>query len=198
MYQELVLLFLLPLISATPYPQRAPRHEKRALTFRTFDEMTIANGPAGNAAAEALAQWSQGIDLTNLAGISASDLNILSVRPSLSHSFKNRRLIYQKKKKQIERLNAENAETEAFVPALDAATGAAATALQCGLIKNKLLKLTGLGIIDNITIAQGTGDVAGAQSNLATVQDDLATNIALDQAAAGTTCQGVEFTGQTP
>lgn len=38
---------------------------------------------------------------------------------------------------------AENAETELFNPAIDAASGAEADALQVGKIKNKVLKLTG-------------------------------------------------------
>ena len=38
---------------------------------------------------------------------------------------------------------AESAETDQFNPAIDAASGAAATALQNGKIKNKVLKLTG-------------------------------------------------------
>ena len=38
---------------------------------------------------------------------------------------------------------AESAETDDFNPAIDAASGSAATALQNGKIKNKVLKLTG-------------------------------------------------------
>ena len=38
---------------------------------------------------------------------------------------------------------AESAETDQFDPQIDAASGAEATALQNGKIKNKVLKLTG-------------------------------------------------------
>lgn len=76
--------------------------------------MSISSGPAGNAAAEAQTVWGAGIDLSDMAGITAADLEVLSV----------------------ERGNAEMAETAAFDPAIDAAGGAdAATALQCGKIK---------------------------------------------------------------
>ena len=59
------------------------------------------------------------IDTSNLAGVSASDLEIIG------------------KASQI----GESAETSAFDPAIDAAGGAdVATALQNGKIKNKVLK----------------------------------------------------------
>jgi len=75
--------------------------------------MSISAGPAGNAEAEAQAIWTAGIDLSDLTAVAAADLAILKV----------------------ERENAENAETEAFNPAIEAASGAAAEALQCGKIK---------------------------------------------------------------
>jgi hypothetical protein len=48
---------------------------------------------------------------------------------------------------------AEDAETEEFNPAIDAADGAEADALQVGKIKNKVLKLTGLVQVLNIQVS---------------------------------------------
>ena len=47
---------------------------------------------------------------------------------------------------------AEAAETDEFNPAIDAATGADADALQVGKIKNKVLKLTGEVQVLNIKV----------------------------------------------
>lgn len=49
---------------------------------------------------------------------------------------------------------AEAAETDEFNPAIDAASGAAADALQNGKIKNKVLKLTGEVQVLKIKLAQ--------------------------------------------
>ena len=47
---------------------------------------------------------------------------------------------------------AEDAETEQFNPAIDAASGSEADALQVGKIKNKVLKLTGEVQVLNIKV----------------------------------------------
>lgn len=78
--------------------------------------MSISDGPAGNAGAEAEAVWTAGLDLSDLSRVSDEDLEILKVQ----------------------RENAEKAETQAFNPAIDAAGGTkteAGKALQCGKIK---------------------------------------------------------------
>lgn len=144
--------------------------------------MSISAGVAGNAAAEATAVWTAGLDLTDLTKIAAADLDILKV----------------------ERENAEDAEGEAFNPAIAAASGAAATALQCGKIKyslfflpvwlwglrltrvffhnrNKVLKLTGFAQILEIELAQATAsgdDTTAISAKLADTNKKLATNIA--------------------
>lgn len=87
--------------------------ERRALTLRTYNSMSISGGRAGNAAGEALAVWTAGLNLSDLTKISKADLDILKV----------------------ERENAERAETQAFNPAIEAASGDAKRALQCGKIK---------------------------------------------------------------
>lgn len=108
---SILLLLFSALAAAAPPPLHI--RPKRALTFRQYNDMSISAGPAGNAEAEALAVWTAGIDLSDLTAVAAADLAVLNV----------------------ERDNAENAETEAFNPAIEAASGAAAEALQCGKIK---------------------------------------------------------------
>ncbi|PUU79938.1 hypothetical protein B9Z19DRAFT_1124364 [Tuber borchii] len=173
---SILLLLLSTLATAAPPPLHI--RLKRALTFRQYNDMSISAGPAGNAEAEALAVWTAGIDLSDLAAVAAADLAILNV----------------------ERDNAENAETEAFNPAIQAASGAAAEALQCGKIKNKVLKLTGLAQIRRINLAQAQAaskDTASIQAALADTKKKLATNIAIDKGSAGQECQAVDFVGQT-
>ena len=77
------------------------------LSPSTYNAIQISTGTAGNSKANADALFSA-IDQSNLAGVSAEDLKIIQD----THDA------------------AENAETEAFHPAIAAASGAAATALQ--------------------------------------------------------------------
>ncbi|TBU56618.1 hypothetical protein BD310DRAFT_823316 [Dichomitus squalens] len=89
---------------------------------------------------------------------------------------------------------AESAETDQFNPAIDAASGADADALQNGKIANKVLKLTGEVQALNIKIAkaQAAGsDTSDLESSLADEQKKLTTNIATDQKHAGEAQKGV-------
>jgi len=126
-----------------------------------------SGGKAGTAQAEALAKLP--ISTSDLAAVSAADLSTL----------------------QTERETAEAAETDAFNPAVDAASGAAATALQNGKIKNKVLKLTFEVAALQVQQAQGK-DTA---DKIAEEQKKLDTNIALDEKAAGQVSRTVDFTG---
>ena len=68
---------------------------------------------------------------------------------------------------------AEDAETDQFNPAIKAASGDEADALQNGKIKNKVLKLTGEVQDINIKIAQAKAkgeDTSDLESSLATEQ----------------------------
>lgn len=86
---------------------------------------------------------------------------------------------------------AESAETDAFNPAIEAASGADATALQNGKIKNKVLKLQ-LEVLDlMISQAQGEDNADKIQEE----QTKLNNNIALDKKAAGQASQSVPFNG---
>ncbi|KAK6499694.1 hypothetical protein TWF481_010055 [Arthrobotrys musiformis] len=156
----------------------APIH-RRALTLKSYNSMSISSGTAGNAESRAKAVWSAGLDLSDLAKISDADLEILKV----------------------ERSNAEQAETEAFNPAIAAATGAEKDALQVGKIANKVLKLTGLSQVRQIAIAkkEAKGQAVSA-SERAALQDSLtklAKNIETDKKNAGKASKAVSFVGQT-
>ncbi|KAF2651188.1 hypothetical protein K491DRAFT_782050 [Lophiostoma macrostomum CBS 122681] len=137
------------------------------LTVRSYADFQISDGVAGNAMAEVMAKFP--IDVNNLASVSSADQKVISDARQV----------------------AESAETDAFNPAIDAASGDAATALQNGKIKNKVLKLC-LEVMDlKITQAQGTDN----QAKIDQEQTKLDTNIALDAKAAGQTSQSVQFDG---
>ncbi|KAF2684022.1 hypothetical protein K458DRAFT_431639 [Lentithecium fluviatile CBS 122367] len=142
---------------------------KRALTAQSYADFQVSDGVAGNAQAEVLAKFP--IDMNNLASVSDADHQVISDARQV----------------------AESAETDGFNPAIDAATGDAATALQNGKIKNKVLKLQ-LEVMDlMISQAQGTDETA----KIAEEQKKLDTNIATDKKNAGQASQGVtdSFTG---
>jgi hypothetical protein len=130
--------------------------------------------------------------MNNLAGVSAADLNVIKGIHDA----------------------AEDAEVQAFNPAIAAASGDAATALQVtspsfnhnrinmntktdtckqnGKIKNKVLKLTAEVLGIQVDAAQG-----GSSSDLAAEQTKLANNIKLDTAAAGQASTSVSFDEST-
>ena len=107
-----LLLTLLPLAFSIPTELVG----RAGLAVTPYNELSISAGTAGNAQAEALAKFPFTSD--QFATVSADDLDAINTM----------------------RESAEDAETEAFNPAIDAATGDAATALQNGKIKNKVLK----------------------------------------------------------
>ncbi|KAJ9198960.1 hypothetical protein DTO021D3_8582 [Paecilomyces variotii] len=134
---------------------------------RTFAELSISSGTAGNAEAEAKAVFPTPSDL---ASVSSDDLDTLKT----------------------ERETAEDAETDGFNPAIDDATDdATKTALQNGKIKNKVLKLTGEVLALKIAQAQGDDNA----DKIAEEQKKLDTNIQLDKEAAGQASQTVDFDG---
>ena len=104
----------------------------------SYADFQISDGVAGNADKEANAVFVDpfaGIDLATLDDSVADNVETM-------------------------RKAAEAAETDEFNPAIDAASGAAATALQNGKIKNKVLKLTGEVQVLKIKLAkaQASGD----------------------------------------
>ncbi|KZV99586.1 hypothetical protein EXIGLDRAFT_831333 [Exidia glandulosa HHB12029] len=89
---------------------------------------------------------------------------------------------------------AEDAETELFNPAIAAADGAEADALQVGKIKNKVLKLTAFETVLKIKLAkaQAAGDdTSDIESKITDEQTKLSNNIKTDQGSAGETSQAV-------
>jgi hypothetical protein len=104
-FQSLTILSLAALSVALP----ASLHSRQAgvLKATTFNDISIAGGQAGNAEEEAAAAFSA-LDLNDLANVSKPDLDFLN---------------------EVNQV-ANDAEKEAFNPAVEAATGAAATAAQ--------------------------------------------------------------------
>ncbi|KAJ4352536.1 uncharacterized protein N0V89_007885 [Didymosphaeria variabile] len=134
-----------------------------------YNDISISGGVAGNAEAEALAVFAN-LDTANPENISADDQDTLN---------------------QVNQV-ANDAETEAFNPAIEAATGDEAQALENGKIKNKVLKLEATILKLQAQQAQGE-DVA---DKLAEEQTKLDNNIAQDVAAAGQASTALEFDAQ--
>lgn len=107
--------------------------------------------------------------MNNLASVSAADQKVIS------------------DSRQI----AESAETDAFNPAIEAASGADATSLQNGKIKNKVLKLQ-LEVMD-LMISQAQGE--DNQAKIDEEMKKLNNNIATDKKNAGQASQSVQFNG---
>ncbi|KJA20866.1 hypothetical protein HYPSUDRAFT_55836 [Hypholoma sublateritium FD-334 SS-4] len=137
---------------------------------QTYNQLSISGGKAGTAQALASAKFAA-LNLANAKNVAASDLDFLNSVNQI----------------------ANDAETEAFNPAIAAATGAAKTALQNGKIQNKVLKLTASVLKLQVQAAQGQNTA----SQLATEQKKLATNIALDKKAAGQAATKLSFNAST-
>ncbi|KAH8883261.1 hypothetical protein GQ53DRAFT_699863 [Thozetella sp. PMI_491] len=166
LYKITALLAIIASAVASPVPETVL--SKRALTFRTYNTFQVSNGVAGNALAEVNAAFP--VNLNNPAAVSASDLAILVAA----------------------RQTAENAEAT-FNTQVAAASGTAATALQIGKIKNKVLKLRLFEMVGLIQQAQG--NTGGAAAQLSKIQGLLATNVGIDKGKAGQKSQSVSFTG---
>ncbi|PVH87010.1 hypothetical protein DL98DRAFT_289345 [Cadophora sp. DSE1049] len=135
------------------------------LSASAYNDFQISGPTAGDAESKANALFAN-IDMNNLASVSANDLKVIKGIHDA----------------------AEDAEVQAFNPAIDAASGDAATALQNGKIENKVLKLTAEVLGIQVEAAQG-----GDDSDLAEEQTKLANNVKLDTAAAGQESTPVSF-----
>jgi len=168
-----LLLSLSSTFFAAPTSKRAIGTSAAVLTASSYDDFSVSAGVSGNALAEVNAKFP--VDQTNLAGVAASDLAIIASAAQISES-------------------AETG-TGGFNDAVAAAGGVsttAGTALQNGKIKNKVLKLQTDVLRIQIETAQGN---TGSTSELATQQAKLATNVALDVAAAGQASTAISFSG---
>ncbi|KAI1089410.1 hypothetical protein F5B19DRAFT_378129 [Rostrohypoxylon terebratum] len=137
---------------------------------KTYNDISISGGVAGNAQNEALAVFSA-LDQNNLASADEDDIDFLKSVNSICN----------------------DAEDEAFNPAIDAASGDAADALQRGKIKNKVLKLEATILRLKIQQAQGD-DVA---SDMAAELKKLNNNISQDEAEAGKPSTFLSFNAKT-
>ncbi|KAI1323420.1 small secreted protein [Xylariaceae sp. FL0255] len=158
--------FTIALIAASA----AFTHGAAVFTQQTYNELSISGGVAGNALAEANDKFSA-LDQNDLANVDQADIDFLGSVNSI----------------------ANDAEDQAFDPAIDAASGADADALQVGKIKNKVLKLQAQVLKLQIQQSQGE-DVA---DDLATEQTKLNTDVTTDEASAGATSQAVDFDATT-
>ncbi|KAI1314125.1 small secreted protein [Xylaria venustula] len=137
---------------------------------QTYNDISISGGTAGNAQNEALDVFSA-LDQNDLANVAQDDLDFLNSVNQI----------------------ANDAEDEAFNPAIDAASGDAADALQRGKIKNKVLKLTASVLKLKAQVAQGK-DV---QDDLDEEQTKLNTNIKTDEDEAGNESTALDFDATT-
>ncbi|KAI0905735.1 hypothetical protein F4823DRAFT_609756 [Ustulina deusta] len=137
---------------------------------QTYDDISISGGVAGNAQNEALAVFSA-LDQNDLANVDEDDLDFLNSVNQI----------------------ANDAETDAFNPAIDDASGDEADALQRGKIKNKVLKLTAAVLKLQAQAAQGE-DV---QDKLDEEQTKLNNNIQQDEDEAGNESTFLSFDATT-
>ncbi|KAH7089238.1 hypothetical protein FB567DRAFT_328604 [Paraphoma chrysanthemicola] len=164
-FQSLTILSLAALSVALPASVLKAR-QAGVLQATTFNDISIAGGVAGNAEEEAAAAFSA-LDLNDLASVSKADQDFLN---------------------EVNQV-ANDAEKEAFNPAVEAATGAEADAIQAGKIKNKVLKLMATVIKLEAQQAQGA-DVAAKLEEETT---KLNNNIATDKENAGNPSTAVPF-----
>ncbi|KAH7177054.1 small secreted protein [Dactylonectria macrodidyma] len=160
---SLITFGLVALVSASPLSKRA------VFSTTSYDDLSISGGVAGNAQQEALQKLAGLPD--DLSTVEESDLDFLNSVNQI----------------------ANDAETDAFNVAIDAAEGEEADALQRGKIKNKVLKLTATILKLEAQQAQGE-DVS---EKLATEQQKLQNNIDQDEEAAGLASTFLSFDATT-
>ena len=150
-FQVATITALAALTSALPALR--VRQSGPVLASTTYDAISISGGQAGNAEAEALAVFSA-LDLNNPENIDAADIDFLG---------------------QVNNV-ANDAETGAFNPAVEAATGAEADALAAGKTKNKVLKLMATKIELEAKQAQGEDVAAKLEEELTKLNNNIATD----------------------
>ncbi|RYP24355.1 hypothetical protein DL765_000619 [Monosporascus sp. GIB2] len=141
-----------------------------AFSKKTYDQLSISGGVAGNAEQEALSALS-GLNLNNLASATQDDIAFLDSVNKICNQ----------------------AEKNAFNVAIDRASGEEAAALQRGKIKNKVLKLEATMMRLMIDQAQGK-DVA---DKIEAESKKLNNNIQQDKAEAGKTSTFLSFDAST-
>ncbi|KAJ4258081.1 hypothetical protein NW762_008221 [Fusarium torreyae] len=147
----------------------SPISKRAVFSQSTYNDLSISGGTAGNAKQEALDKLS-GLP-SDLSTVEKSDLDFLNSVNSI----------------------ANDAEDEAFNPAIDSASGEDADALQRGKIKNKVLKLTATILKLQAQQAQGE-DVT---DKLDEENTKLQNNISQDEDAAGQASTFLSFDATT-
>ncbi|RBR12224.1 uncharacterized protein FIESC28_08710 [Fusarium coffeatum] len=147
----------------------APLSKRAVFSQSSYDDLSISGGTAGNAEQEAL-QKLGGLP-NDLSTVEKSDLDFLNSVNQI----------------------ANDAETDAFNPAIEAASGEEADALQRGKIKNKVLKLT--ATILKLEAQKAQGD--DVDEKLEEENKKLQNNIAQDQEAAGQDSTFLSFNAST-
>lgn len=155
--------------SLAAFAAAAPVNKRAVFSTQTYDDLSISGGVAGNAQQEALDKLAGLPD--DLTTVEEADLDFLNSVNQI----------------------ANDAETDAFNPAIEAADGEEADALQRGKIKNKVLKLTATILKLQAQQAQGQ-DVA---EKLAAEQKKLDNNIAQDEDEAGLESIALQFDATT-
>ncbi|PVF93079.1 hypothetical protein CPB86DRAFT_133889 [Serendipita vermifera] len=159
----------LPIRNEVAVPQK---RQASIFALQDYADFQISDGQAGTAEEEAAAVFLAPFEGVDLATVSDEDRDNVEAM---------RRL-------------AEQAETQQFNPAIKAASGDEATALQNGKIKNKVLKLTGILQVKKIDLAkaQASGDdTSEIEAKIEEEQTKLTKNIATDVKNAGQASKGV-------
>lgn len=158
--------------STSPAPGRRQAQAAPVFTPKTYDEISISGGTAGNAEQEALAVFSA-LDADALADASDEDVDFLSAVNSICN----------------------DAEEGAFNPAIEEAgeDSEAGQALQRGKIKNKVLKLE--ATMMRLRIEQARG--ANVTGEMEEEEAKLQSNIAQDEEEAGAESTALEFDAST-
>ncbi|KAH8881381.1 hypothetical protein GQ53DRAFT_788087 [Thozetella sp. PMI_491] len=152
------------------YVAAAPTQKRAVFTTQKYNDISISGGVAGNGKAEADAVFAA-LDLNDLANADEADVDFLKSVNSI----------------------ANKAEVGVFNPAIEAASGEAAAALQRGKIKNKILKITATMLRLGVEKAQGE-DV---DAEIAAEQKKLDNNISQDTAAKGKASTFLAFDATT-
>lgn len=162
---------LVAAFAATALALPSTTHKKRGVfTQQNYDDISISGGTAGNGEAEALAVFSA-LDLNDLASADEADIDFLDSVNGICN----------------------DAEVGVFNPAIEAASGEEAAALQRGKIKNKILKLEATMI--RLMIEQAQGEDVSAE--IEAEQKKLNNNISQDEEEAGNESTFLSFDATT-
>ncbi|KAJ8463300.1 hypothetical protein ONZ45_g10498 [Pleurotus djamor] len=146
--------------------------QRREFVLQDYAAFQISDGVAGDAKAKAEAVFVapfEGVDLATVSDATQKDVETM-------------------------RKLAETAETSQFNPAIDAASGDEADALQRGKIQNKVLKLTGITQVLKIKLAKAQAkgdDTASIEEKIEAEIKKLNKNIDTDVKSAGLASKGV-------